>query len=43
MVKPDFEAVSSGLDPATIFPFPLDEFQLQAIAALNQGLSLIHI
>ena len=41
MVKPDFEAVSSGLDPATIFPFPLDEFQLQAIAALNQGHSVV--
>ena len=41
MVKPDFEAVSSGLDPATIFSFPLDEFQLQAIAALNQGHSVV--
>ena len=32
---------ASGLDPATIFPFPLDDFQLEAIDALNQGHSVV--
>ena len=41
MNKPDSEAASSGLDPAAIFPFPLDDFQLDAIAALNQGHSVV--
>ena len=41
MIKPDSEAASSGLDPAAIFPFPLDDFQLDAIAALNQGHSVV--
>ena len=30
-----------GLEPAVLFPFPLDEFQLEAIAALNQGHSVV--
>ena len=29
------------LDPASIFPFPLDDFQLEAIDALNQGHSVV--
>ena len=29
------------LDPADIFPFPLDDFQLEAIDALNQGHSVV--
>ena len=41
MNKPDSEAASSGLDPAAIFPFPLDDFQLDAIGALNQGHSVV--
>ena len=32
---------ASGLDPATIFPFPLDDFQLEAIDALDQGHSVV--
>ena len=32
---------ASGLDPSTIFPFPLDDFQLEAIDALNQGHSVV--
>jgi superfamily II RNA helicase len=31
----------SALDPAAIFPFPLDGFQLEAIDALNQGHSVV--
>ncbi len=30
-----------ALDPNEIFPFPLDDFQIQAIDALNQGHSLV--
>ena len=30
-----------GLDPAALFPFPLDDFQLEAVAALNQGHSVV--
>ena len=33
--------VSAALDPAAIFPFPLDDFQLEAIDALNQGHSVV--
>ena len=33
--------VSAALDPAAIFPFPLDTFQLEAIDALNQGHSVV--
>mgnify|MGYP002824975304 CR=1 FL=1 len=32
---------ASGLDPSTIFPFQLDDFQLEAIDALNQGHSVV--
>ena len=32
---------NSGLDPAALFPFPLDDFQLEAVAALNQGHSVV--
>lgn len=28
-------------DPGQLFPFPLDEFQLEAIGALNQGHSVV--
>ena len=31
----------SRVDPAGIFPFPLDDFQLEAIDALNQGHSVV--
>ena len=31
----------SDLDPAQLFPFPLDAFQQDAIAAINQGQSLV--
>ena len=41
MVKPDSETASSGLDPAAVFSFPLDDFQLEAVAALNQGHSVV--
>ena len=34
-------ASRGGLDPAVIFPFPLDDFQLEAIDALNQGHSVV--
>ena len=30
-----------GLDPSSIFPFPLDDFQLEAIDALDQGHSVV--
>lgn len=30
-----------GLDPQTLFPFPLDSFQLDAIEALNSGKSVV--
>ncbi len=33
--------VATSLDPAEIFPFPLDDFQLEAIDALNQGHSVV--
>ena len=32
---------ASGLDPSTIFPFLLDDFQLEAIDALDQGHSVV--
>ncbi len=35
------DIVNADLDPAGIFPFPLDGFQLQAIDALNQGHSVV--
>ena len=35
------ETAPNGLDPAAIFPFPLDDFQLEAIDALNQGHSVV--
>ena len=44
MIEASAEAVPaavSGLDPATLFPFPLDGFQLDAVAALNQGHSVV--
>lgn len=31
----------SDLDPAQLFPFPLDAFQQDALAAINQGQSLV--
>ncbi|MYE21797.1 MAG: DEAD/DEAH box helicase, partial [Synechococcus sp. SB0662_bin_45] len=31
----------NDLDPARLFPFPLDAFQQDAIAAINQGRSLV--
>ena len=33
--------VMDELDPSVIFPFQLDEFQIQAIDALNQGHSVV--
>ena len=38
---PAVNSTGSGLDPLTIFPFPLDDFQLEAIDALNQGHSVV--
>ena len=38
--SPD-EALKPDLDPAAIFPYPLDDFQLEAIDALNQGHSVV--
>ncbi len=35
------DLVKAGLDPAMIFPFLLDDFQLQAIDTLNQGHSVV--
>ena len=35
------EVAPNGLDPAAIFPFPLDDFQLDAIDALQQGHSVV--
>ncbi|BEV36636.1 DEAD/DEAH box helicase [Synechococcus sp. M16CYN] len=37
----DPEASASGLDPNQLFPFRLDDFQLKAIDALNQGHSVV--
>jgi superfamily II RNA helicase len=38
----DSAAAGGGvLDPAELFPFPLDGFQLEAIKALNQGHSVV--
>ena len=37
---PGFSFVN-GLDPAQLFPFPLDAFQQNALAAINQGQSLV--
>ena len=31
----------SDLDPARLFPFPLDAFQQEALAAINRGQSLV--
>ena len=41
MVKSDPSKAPSGLDPADIFSFQLDDFQLEAIAALNHGHSVV--
>ena len=38
---PAVNSTGSGLEPDTIFPFPLDDFQLEAIDALNQGHSVV--
>ena len=35
------EVVGNGIDPGAIFPFPLDDFQLEALDALNQGHSVV--
>ena len=35
------ELVKFNLDPKELFEFPLDEFQIQAIDALNQGYSVV--
>tara|TARA_Y100001968_G_scaffold333191_1_gene394629 strand:+ start:7568 stop:10348 length:2781 start_codon:yes stop_codon:yes gene_type:complete len=35
------DVIHSSLDPANIFPFLLDDFQLQAIQSLNQGHSVV--
>ena len=34
-------AIASALDPAALYPFPLDNFQLQAIAAIDAGKSAV--
>ena len=38
---PEDASSATSLDPAEIFPFPLDAFQLEAIDALNQGHSVV--
>ena len=35
------EGLKFNLDPKELFEFPLDEFQMQAIDALNQGYSVV--
>ena len=35
------EILQNKLNPKEIFPFQLDEFQLKAIASLNQGHSVV--
>ena len=35
------DVAGTGLDPTTIFPFPLDKFQLEKINALDQGYSVV--
>lgn len=37
----NYPALSSELDPHTIFPFELDQFQFEAIASLNAGSSVV--
>ncbi|CCH68315.1 Superfamily II RNA helicase [Richelia intracellularis HH01] len=37
----NYSALSPELDPSSIFPFELDEFQLKAIASLNSGRSVV--
>ncbi|MDJ0799228.1 MAG: RNA helicase [Calothrix sp. MO_167.B12] len=37
----NYPALSPELDPGSIFPFELDEFQLKAIASLNAGRSVV--
>ncbi len=37
----NYPALSSELDPSSIFPFELDRFQLDAIASLNAGKSVV--
>ena len=37
----DAAASGSGLDPSQCFAFPLDDFQLEAVDALNQGHSVV--
>ena len=38
--EPDVDR-SAPLNPSEIFPFPLDDFQLEAMDALNQGHSVV--
>ncbi|MCB4394210.1 DEAD/DEAH box helicase [Synechococcus sp. HB1133] len=38
--EPDVDR-SAALNPSEIFPFPLDDFQLEAMDALNQGHSVV--
>ena len=40
MTEPGVDG-SAPLDPSKVFPFPLDDFQLEAIDALNQGHSVV--
>tara|TARA_Y100001968_G_scaffold312148_1_gene334997 strand:- start:25234 stop:28011 length:2778 start_codon:yes stop_codon:yes gene_type:complete len=40
-VTTENDLVNHDLDPAKIFPFPLDDFQIQAIQSLNQGHSVV--
>lgn len=35
------DVAGKAIDPAAIFPFPLDDFQLEAIEALTQGHSVV--
>jgi len=37
----NYPALSPELDPRTIFPFELDQFQKEAIASLNAGSSVV--
>lgn len=37
----NYSALSSEVDPSSVFPFELDKFQLDAIASLNAGRSVV--
>lgn len=40
-VTSDYDVITNNLHPEGIFPFSLDDFQLNAISSLNQGRSVV--